>query len=141
MLKLKQHKKMGKRFIITEEEKKRILGLYEQDEPTPETTDEKPSLIDTLKQMGFEESSDRIGLWQIKKDDNTYAAVLTLNPTKDQISKAEIVGTPDILSTIQKAFNEVNIPNIISGEKLITRAPFKEENLIKKLSEPAKSEF
>lgn len=132
---------MGKRFIITEEEKKRILGLYEQDEPTPETTDEKPSLIDTLKQMGFEESSDRIGLWQIKKDDNTYAAVLTLNPTKDQISKAEIVGTPDILSTIQKAFNEVNIPNIISGEKLITRAPFKEENLIKKLSEPAKSEF
>lgn len=141
MLKLEQHKKMGKRFIITEEEKKRILGLYEQDEPTPETTDEKPSLIDTLKQMGFEESSDRIGLWQIKKDDNTYAAVLTLNPTKDQISKAEIVGTPDILSTIQKAFNEVNIPNIISGEKLITRAPFKEENLIKKLSEPAKSEF
>lgn len=132
---------MGKRFIITEEEKKRILGLYEQDEPTPETTDEKPSLIDTLKKMGFEESSDRIGLWQIKKDDNTYAAVLTLNPTKDQISKAEIVGTPDILSTIQKAFNEVNIPNIISGEKLITRAPFKEENLIKKLSEPAKSEF
>lgn len=132
---------MGKKFILTEEEKKRILKLYEQDEPTPENTDETPSLIDVLKKMGFEESSDRIGLWQIKKDDNTYAAVLTLNPTKDQINKAEIVGTPDILSTIQKVFNEVSIPNIISGEKLVTRAPFNQETIIKKISELAKSDF
>ena len=132
---------MGKRFILTEEEKRRILSLYEQDEPTPETTEEKPSLIDILKKMGFEESSDRIGLWQIKKDDNTYAAVLTLNPTKDQISKAEIVGTPDVLTTIQKVFNDVSIPNVISGERLITRAPFSEETIIQKLTEPAKSGF
>lgn len=132
---------MGKRFILTEEEKIRILSLYEQDEPTPETTDEKPSLIDVLKKMGFEESSDRIGLWQIKKDDNTYAAVFTLNPTKDQISKAEIVGTPDVLSTIQKTFNEVSVPNIISGEKLVTRAPFNQETIIEKISEFAKSDF
>jgi len=68
MLKQKQLKhKMGKRFILTEEEKRRILSLYEQDEPTPETTDEKPSLIDVLKEMGFEESSNYIGTWEIKK--------------------------------------------------------------------------
>ena len=132
---------MGKRFILTEEEKKRILGLYEQDEPSTEKPSETKSLIDVLKGMGFEESMDYIGLWQIKKDDNSYAAVLTLNPTKDKINKAEVVGTSDVLSTIQKIFNDASVPNVISGEKLITRAPFSDEKLIEKISEPAKSSF
>ena len=133
---------MGKRFILTEEEKRRILSLYEQDEPTPETTDEKPSLIDVLKEMGFEESSNYIGTWEIKKSDNTYAVTLSLTPEKDKVSKATIVGPSDVLTKIQDVFNKVSIPTQIPQEgKLITRAPFENKELLKQISEPAKSDF
>lgn len=133
---------MGKKFILTEEEKKRILKLYEQDETPSETPEENTTLIDVLKEMGFEESSSYIGTWEIKKSDNTYAATLNLTPDKNKISKATIVGPSNILTTIQDAFNKLSIPTQIPQDgKLITRAPFEDKELLKQISEPAKTEF
>ena len=64
---------MGKRLIITEDEKQRILGLYEQEIPAmPETTptgERKGELIKFLTDNNFEENTSYIGSYEIKTQD------------------------------------------------------------------------
>jgi hypothetical protein len=127
---------MKKRFTITEQERKHILSLYEQDEPT-ETED----FTKFLEGLGFSESTNYIGTWEMKKDDNSFAITLNLSPEKNKISKATIVGPDEKLSQVQEIFNKISVPTQIASGKLLTRAPFEDKKTIEQLSSFAKSEF
>jgi len=126
---------MGKRLIITEDEKQRILGLYEQEIPAmPETTpteERKGELIKFLTDNNFEENTDYIGSYQIKTQDNSFGVVLTLTPDKSQVKTATVVGPENIISQMEQLFNDKKIPVVKTEGKLVTRTPFSDEELIK----------
>jgi len=128
---------MGKRLVITEDEKRRILGLYEQEIPAmPETTptdDRKGELIKFLTDNNFEENQSYIGSYQIKTQDNSFGVVLTLTPDKTQVKTATVVGPDEIITQMEQIFNDKKIPFAKTEGKLITRLPFSDEDLLKSM--------
>jgi hypothetical protein len=128
---------MGKRLIITEDEKRRILGLYEQEIPAmPETTptdERKGELIKFLTDNSFEENQNYIGSYQIKTQDNSFGVVLTLTPDKTQVKTATVIGPDDVITQMEQIFNDKRIPFAKTEGKLITRAAFSDEELLKSI--------
>jgi hypothetical protein len=126
---------MGQKLIITEDEKKRILNLYEQDVVSTETPE--GDLIEFLKENGYVENSN---YWEIKKDDGSFGATLVLNPDKKTINKSTILGPQDIISSIQETFNKFSVPVIVTDGKLLSRAPFDNKDIIKAIADVVKAE-
>lgn len=124
---------MGKRILISEDEKKRILGLYEQSSPEVKP-EEKVDLISFLKDNKFEEDPSYINSFQIKTSDNSFAIVLSLTPDKSTIKTATIVGPDEIINQMEDVFNQKNIPVVKTDGKLITRTPFNDVEVIKTIS-------
>ena len=123
---------MGKRIIISEDEKRRILGLYEQD--TPEVKpEEKGDLIKFLTDNKFEENQNFIGSYEIKTDDKSFGAVFTLTPDKGMVKTATIIGPEEIMSQMQDYFNSKSIPVIKTEGKIVTRTPFNDQEIIEKI--------
>lgn len=120
---------MGKRILISEEEKKRILGLYEQDVPEVKP-EEKGDLIKFLNDNKFEENQNYIGSYEIKTDDKSFGVVLTLTPDKEMIKTATIIGPDDIIAQMEEVFKNKSIPVVKSEGKIITRAPFNDQAII-----------
>jgi|TARA_R110000868_G_scaffold318359_1_gene579115 hypothetical protein len=131
---------MGQRLLITEDEKKRILNLYEQGEISTDTEPNDENLIQFLKDNGYVENSNYLGTWEIKKDDGSFGATLVLNPDKKTINKSTILGPQDIISSIQETFNKFSIPVIVTDGKLLSRAPFDNKDIIKTIADFVKSE-
>lgn len=129
---------MGKRITITEDEKKRILGLYEQDVPDVTPEEKKLDLVSFLKDNKFEEDQSFINSYQIKTNDNSFAVVFSLSPDKTSIKSATIVGPDEVISQMEDVFNKKNIPVAKTEGKLITRMPFNDEEVIKTLSSKVK---
>lgn len=119
---------MKYKLIITEEEKKRILGLYEQDETEPK--EEEIGLIDFLTNNKFQENQNYIGSYEIKTDDKSFGAVFTLTPDKSTIKTATIIGPDDVISQMEEVFKNKSIPVVKTEGKLITRAPFNDKEII-----------
>jgi SepF-like predicted cell division protein (DUF552 family) len=129
---------MGKRIIITESEKRRILGLYEQDVPEVKPEEKKLDLVSFLKDNKFEEDQSYINSYQIKTNDDSFAIVLSLSPDKTSIKTATIVGPDDVITQMEDIFNKKSIPVVKTEGKLITRIPFNDEEIIKTLSSKVK---
>ena len=129
---------MGKRIIITESEKRRILGLYEQDVPEVTPEQKKLDLVSFLKDNKFEEDQSYINSYQIKTNDDSLAIVLSLSTDKTSIKTATIVGPDEIITQMEDVFNKKNIPVAKTEGKLITRIPFNDEEIIKTLSSKVK---
>ena len=129
---------MGKRIIITESEKRRILGLYEQDVPEVTPEQKKLDLVSFLKDNKFEEDQNYIISYQIKTNDDSLAIVLSLSTDKTSIKTATIVGPDEIITQMEDVFNKKNIPVAKTEGKLITRIPFNDEEIIKTLSSKVK---
>jgi hypothetical protein len=129
---------MGKRIIITENEKRRILGLYEQDVPEVKPEEKKLDLVSFLKDNKFEEDQSYINSYQIKTNDDSFAIVLSLSPDKTSIKTATIVGPDDVITQMEDIFNKKSIPVVKTEGKLITRIPFNDEEIIKTLSSKVK---
>jgi SepF-like predicted cell division protein (DUF552 family) len=129
---------MGKRIIITESEKRRILGLYEQDVPEVTPEQKKLDLVSFLKDNKFEEDQNYINSYQIKTNDDSLAIVLSLSTDKTSIKTATIVGPDEIITQMEDVFNKKNIPVAKTEGKLITRIPFNDEEIIKTLSSKVK---
>lgn len=123
---------MGKRIIISEDEKRRILGLYEQD--VPETKpEEKGDLIKFLTDNKFEENQNYIGSYELKTDDKSFGAVFTLTPDKAMVKTATIVGPEEIMTQMQDYFNSKSIPVVKTEGKIVTRTPFDDQEVIEKI--------
>lgn len=129
---------MGKRITITEDEKKRILGLYEQDVPEVKPEEKKLDLVSFLKDNKFEEDQSYLNSYQIKTNDNSFAVVFSLSPDKASIKSATIVGPDEVISQMEDIFNKKSIPVVKTEGKLITRTPFNDEEVIKTLSSKVK---
>jgi hypothetical protein len=129
---------MGKRIIITENEKRRILGLYEQDVPEVTPEQKKLDLVSFLKDNKFEEDQNYINSYQIKTNDDSLAIVLSLSTDKTSIKTATIVGPDEIITQMEDVFNKKSIPVAKTEGKLITRIPFNDEEIIKTLSSKVK---
>jgi hypothetical protein len=129
---------MGKRIIITESEKRRILGLYEQDVPEVTPEQKKLDLVSFLKDNKFEEDQNYINSYQIKTNDDSLAIVLSLSTDKTSIKTATIVGPDEIITQMEDVFNKKSIPVAKTEGKLITRIPFNDEEIIKTLSSKVK---
>jgi hypothetical protein len=129
---------MGKRITITEDEKKRILGLYEQDVPEITPEEKKLDLVSFLKDNKFEEDQSYLNSYQIKTNDNSFAVVFSLSPDKASIKSATIVGPDEVISQMEDIFNKKSIPVVKTEGKLITRTPFNDEEVIKTLSSKVK---
>jgi hypothetical protein len=129
---------MGKRIIITENEKRRILGLYEQDVPEVKPEEKKLDLVSFLKDNKFEEDQSYINSYQIKTNDDSFAIVLSLSPDKTSIKTATIVGPDEVITQMEDIFNKKSIPVVKTEGKLITRIPFNDEEIIKTLSSKVK---
>ena len=129
---------MGKRITITEDEKKRILGLYEQDVPEVTPEEKKLDLVSFLKDNKFEEDQSYLNSYQIKTNDNSFAVVFSLSPDKASIKSATIVGPDEVISQMEDIFNKKCIPVVKTEGKLITRTPFNDEEVIKTLSSKVK---
>ena len=129
---------MGKRIIITESEKRRILGLYEQDVPEVTPEQKKLDLVSFLKDNKFEEDQNYINSYQIKTNDDSLAIVLSLSTDKTSIKTATIVGPDEIVTQMEDVFNKKSIPVAKTEGKLITRIPFNDEEIIKTLSSKVK---
>jgi hypothetical protein len=129
---------MGKRITITEDEKKRILGLYEQDVPEITPEEKKLDLVSFLKDNKFEEDQSYLNSYQIKTNDNSFAVVFSLSPDKASIKSATIVGPDEVISQMEDIFNKKSIPVVKTEGKLITRTPFNDEEIIKTLSSKVK---
>ena len=129
---------MGKRIIITENEKRRILGLYEQDVPEVKPEEKKLDLVSFLKDNKFEEDQSYINSYQIKTNDDSFAIFLSLSPDKTSIKTATIVGPDDVITQMEDIFNKKSIPVVKTEGKLITRIPFNDEEIIKTLSSKVK---
>ena len=129
---------MGKRIIITENEKRRILGLYEQDVPEVKPEEKKLDLVSFLKDNKFEEDQSYINSYQIKTNDDSFAIVLSLSPDKTSIKTATIVGPDEVITQMEDVFNKKSIPVVKTEGKLITRIPFNDEEIIKTLSSKVK---
>ena len=129
---------MGKRIIITENEKRRILGLYEQDVPEVNPEQKKLDLVSFLKDNKFEEDQSYINSYQIKTNDDSLAIVFSLSPDKTSIKTATIVGPNEIITQMEDIFNKKSIPVVKTEGKLITRTPFNDEEIIKTLSSKVK---
>lgn len=129
---------MGKRIIITENEKRRILGLYEQDVPEVNPEQKKLDLVSFLKDNKFEEDQNYINSYQIKTNDDSLAIVLSLSTDKTSIKTATIVGPDEIITQMEDVFNKKSIPVAKTEGKLITRIPFNDEEIIKTLSSKVK---
>ena len=129
---------MGKRITITEDEKKRILGLYEQDVPEVTPEEKKLDLVSFLKDNKFEEDQSYLNSYQIKTNDNSFAVVFSLSPDKASIKSATIVGPDEVISQMEDIFNKKSIPVVKTEGKLITRTPFNDEEVIKTLSSKVK---
>ena len=97
---------MGKRITITEDEKKRILGLYEQDVPEVTPEEKKLDLVSFLKDNKFEEDQSYLNSYQIKTNDNSFAVVFSLSPDKASIKSATIVGPDEVISQMEDIFNK-----------------------------------
>ena len=123
---------MGKRIIISEDEKRRILGLYEQD-TTEVKPEEKGDLTKFLTDNKFEENQNFIGSYEIKTDDKSFGAVFTLTPDKGMIKTATIVGPEEIIVQMQDFFNSKSIPVIKTEGKIVTRTPFNDQEVIEKI--------
>ncbi len=123
---------MGKRIIISEDEKRRILGLYEQD--VPETKpEEKGDLIKFLTDNKFEENQNYIGSYELKTDDKSFGAVFTLTPDKAMVKTATIIGLEEIMTQMQDYFNSKSIPVVKTEGKIVTRTPFDDQEVIEKI--------
>jgi hypothetical protein len=131
---------MGQKLIITEDEKKRILNLYEQSEIPTDTNPSDDNLLQFLKDNGYVENSNYLGTWEIKKDDGSFGATLVLNPDNKIINKSTILGPPDIISSIQETFNKFSVPVIVTDGKLLSRAPFDNKDIIKTIADFVKPE-
>ena len=129
---------MGQKLIITEDEKKRILNLYEQDVVSTETPE--GDLIEFLKENGYVENSNYLGTWEINKDDGSFGATLVLNPDKKTINKSTLLGPHDIILSIQETFNKFSVPVIVTDGKLLSRAPFDNKDIIKAIADVVKAE-
>lgn len=129
---------MGKRIIITESEKRRILGLYEQDVPEVTPEQKKLDLVSFLKDNKFEEDQNYINSYQIKTNDDSLAIVLSLSTDKTSIKTATIVGPDEVITQMEDVFNKKSIPVAKTEGKLITRIPFNDEEIIKTLSSKVK---
>jgi hypothetical protein len=129
---------MGKRIIITENEKRRILGLYEQDVPEVNPEQKKLDLVSFLKDNKFEEDQSYINSYQIKTNDDSLAIVFSLSPDKTSIKTATIVGPNEVITQMEDIFNKKSIPVVKTEGKLITRTPFNDEEIIKTLSSKVK---
>ena len=129
---------MGKRIIITESEKRRILGLYEQDVPEVTPEQKKLDLVSFLKDNKFEEDQNYINSYQIKTNDDSLAIVLSLSTDKTSIKTATIVGPDEIITQMEDVFNKKSIPVAKTEGNLITRIPFNDEEIIKTLSSKVK---
>jgi hypothetical protein len=129
---------MGKRIIITENEKRRILGLYEQDVTEVNPEQKKLDLVSFLKDNKFEEDQSYLNSYQIKTNDNSFAVVFSLSPDKASIKSATIVGPDEVISQMEDIFNKKSIPVVKTEGKLITRTPFNDEEIIKTLSSKVK---
>ena len=129
---------MGKRITITEDEKKRILGLYEQDVPEITPEEKKLDLVSFLKDNKFEEDQSYLNSYKIKTNDNSFAVVFSLSPDKASIKSATIVGPDEVISQMEDIFNKKSIPVVKTEGKLITRTPFNDEEVIKTLSSKVK---
>jgi hypothetical protein len=129
---------MGKRIIITESEKRRILGLYEQDVPEVNPEQKKLDLVSFLKDNKFEEDQSYINSYQIKTNDDSLAIVFSLSPDKTSIKTATIVGPNEVITQMEDIFNKKSIPVVKTEGKLITRTPFNDEEIIKTLSSKVK---
>lgn len=125
---------MGQRLIITENERRRILGLYEQ------TTSDEVDLITFLTDNKFEEDTSRIGSYQIKSDDGTFAIVFVLNPENTEIKTATIVGPDEILNGIEDIFSGKSVPVVKTQNKITTRQPFSDKEIISALVEKIKKQ-
>ena len=121
---------MGQKLVITEEEKKRILGLYEQETPETEPKKEEGGLINFLTSNKFEENQNYIGSYEIKSDDKSFGAVFTLSPDKSTIKTATIIGPDDIITQMEEIFKGKNIPVVKTEGKMITRVPFNDQEII-----------
>lgn len=122
---------MGQKLVITEEEKRRILGLYEQETPETEPKkEEEGSLINFLTSNKFEENQNYIGSYEIKSDDKSFGAVFTLSPDKSTIKTATIIGPDDMITQMEEIFKGKNIPVVKTEGKMITRAPFNDQEII-----------
>jgi hypothetical protein len=133
-------KYMGQKLIITEDEKKRILNLYEQSEIPTDTNPSDDNLLQFLKDNGYVENSNYLGTWEIKKDDGSFGATLVLNPDNKIINKSTILGPQDIISSIQETFNKFSVPVIVTDGKLLSRAPFDNKDIIKAIADFVKTE-
>ena len=123
---------MGKRIIISEDEKRRILGLYEQE--TPEVKpEEKGDLIKFLIDNKFEENQSYIGSYEIKSDDKSFGAVFTLTPDKEMIKTATIIGPEDVIKQMEEYLNSKSIPVIKTEGKIVTRTPFNNQEVIQQI--------
>ena len=131
---------MGQRLLITEDEKKRILNLYEQSEIPTDTNPSDDNLLQFLKDNGYVENSNYLGTWEIKKDDGSFGATLVLNPDNKIINKSTILGPQDIISSIQETFNKFSVPVIVTDGKLLSRAPFDNKDIIKAIADFVKTE-
>ena len=131
---------MGQKLIITEDEKKRILNLYEQSEIPTDTNPSDDNLLQFLKDNGYVENSNYLGTWEIKKDDGSFGATLVLNPDNKIINKSTILGPQDIISSIQETFNKFSVPVIVTDGKLLSRAPFDNKDIIKTIADFVKPE-
>jgi hypothetical protein len=131
---------MGQKLIITEDEKKRILNLYEQSEIPTDTNPSDDNLLQFLKDNGYVENSNYLGTWEIKKDDGSFGATLVLNPDNKIINKSTILGPQDIISSIQETFNKFSVPVIVTDGKLLSRAPFDNKDIIKAIADFVKTE-
>ena len=131
---------MGQKLIITEDEKKRILNLYEQSEIPTDTNPSDDNLLQFLKDNGYVENSNYLGTWEIKKDDGSFGATLVLNPDNKIINKSTILGPQDIISSIQETFNKFSVPVIVTDGKLLIRAPFDNKDIIKTIADFVKPE-
>ncbi len=125
---------MGQRLIITENERRRILGLYEQ------TASDEVDLITFLTDNKFEEDTSRIGSYQIKSDDGTFAIVFVLNPENTEVKTATIVGPDEILNGIEDIFSGKSVPFVKSQNKITTRQPFSDKEIISALVEKIKKQ-
>jgi len=123
---------MGKRIIISEDEKRRILGLYEQDAPEVKP-EEKGDLIKFLTDNKFEENQNYIGSYELKTDDKSFGAVFTLTPDKGMVKTATIIGPEEIMTQMQDYFNSKSIPVVKTEGKIVTRTPFDDQEVIEKI--------
>ncbi len=123
---------MGQKLIITEDEKKRILNLYEQDVVSTETPE--GDLIELLKNKGFKEKPSSINTWEIKDDMGTFAATLVLNQDQKTIKNSTIVASEEIMKSIQDIFEKNNIPVVVTNGKLVNRVPFDNKEVIEMIA-------